>query len=267
MSIRTIFVIAAECSRGERQGWHDFVRNFGTIALQLLQHYFPALSPEIDTHVLGVFQRARANQNDWFRTFSFSNEREFTMAFRELLFAYGREEARIPVPQLTLEQVRQIMTDLPILECAMLWLFIKGYNPAQVASTMMNAESTSAAVKKVADDRLARILPGTSPDAFNISARVLIEAAERSRTPECISWKTFNNMVNGQLSWRERELAEEHIRNCFFCLDRYTSFVEMIRIQNAASALPDQRVDSILAGLNLPSARTKGLLGRLFSKA
>ena len=267
MSIRTVFVITAECARAEPRGWHDLVRTYGAMAQFLLEHYFPALKPEIDSHLGGVFQRARAQENAWFRSLAFTNEREFAMSFRELVFAYGREEARIPMPQLTLEQVRQLMTDLSILEREMLWLFIKGYDLAPISVMLMNAEATATAVKKLADDRLARILPGTSPDAFNISARVLIEAAEKSRTQECLPLKTFNNMVNGQISWRERELAEEHIKDCFYCLDRFTSFVEMIRALIECAPLPEQRVLAILSALNLPAPASKGLLGRLFSRA
>jgi hypothetical protein len=267
MSIRTVFVITAECARGEARGWHDLVQSYGAIGQFLLEHYFPALQPEIDSHLGGVFLRARAQENAWFRSSAFANEREFAMSFRELVFAYGREEARIPMPQLTLEQVRQLMTDLSILEREMLWLFIKGYDVARISVMLMNAEATAAAVKKLADDRLAQILPGTAPDAFNISARVLIEAAEKSRTQECLPLKTFNNMVNGQISWRERELAEEHIKNCFYCLDRFTSFVEMIRTLNECAPLPEQRVQAILSALNLPAPAAKGLLGRLFSRA
>jgi hypothetical protein len=267
VSIRTIFVIAQECSRGERQGWHDLVRQYGGVTRRLLVHYFPPLQPEIDHHVLGVFQRGRSHDNQWFRQLSFANEREFAMAFRELLFVYGREAARLPVPQLTLEQVRDIMQDLPVLEREMLWLFIKGYDAAEVATTILNAEATAQSTKQLADQRLAQVLPGTSPDAFNISARVLIEAAEKARTPECLALKTFNNLVNGQISWRERELAEEHIKNCFYCLDRFTSFREMIRMLNETAPLPDAAVEAVLARLELPAAKSRGLLGRIFSGA
>ncbi len=265
MAIRTIFLIAQECSRGERAGWRDLVRQYGAVARRLLTHYFPPIEPEIDAHLLGVFRRARSHQNEWFRQLSFANEREFSMAFRDLLFAYGREAARIPVPQLTLEQVRQIMQDLSLMEREMLWLFIKGYDAAEVAATILDAEATALACKGMADQRLAQVLPGTSPDAFNISARVLIEAAERARTPECLALKTFNNIVNGQITWRERELAEEHIKSCFYCLDRFTSFREMIWLQNQTAPLPDAKVDAILAQLELPADQPRGFLRRIFS--
>jgi len=74
---------------------------------------------------------ARANQNEWFRKISFTNEREFLMAFRELVFTYGREVARVPVPQLSLEQVGEIMKDLNVLEREMLWMFIKVTAPSR----------------------------------------------------------------------------------------------------------------------------------------
>ena len=80
-----------DCARGERQGWYEFVRDYAPLVRTLLQQYFPTLSPEMDTHVRSIFKRARANQNEWYRNVSFANEREFLMAFRQLLFQYGRE--------------------------------------------------------------------------------------------------------------------------------------------------------------------------------
>jgi hypothetical protein len=259
--------MAEECARGERLGWYEFVRDHTFIARQLFERYFPTLVPEEETHVAGLYQRARAHDNAWFRSFSFSNEREFLMQFRELVFTYGREEARVPVPQLSLDQIAEIMKGMPLVEREMLWLFVKGYTAAQMAPIILNAAATAEALKHTADQRLGEILPGSSPDAFNVSARVLMEAAEKARGENCAPLKTFNNLVNGQITWRDRELAEQHIRDCFYCLDRYTSFQEMIRYRKDAVSLSDAQTEKILAGLNLPAAKSKGMLSRFFSKA
>jgi hypothetical protein len=256
-----------ECARGERQGWYEFARDYAQLVKTLLHQYFPTLAPEMDTHVLAVLQRARANQNEWFRNVSFSNEREFLMAFRQLVFAYGREVARVPVPQLSLDQVREIMKDLPVTERQMLWLFIKGYTAPQIARMMRDAEATADEVKRIADQRLKQLLPATTPDAFSISARVLMQEAEKAGSEQCVALKTFNNILNGQISWRERELAEEHIHDCFNCLDRFTAFQEMIRLRQDAEPLPESEVEPLLAAFNLPPAKGKGMLARLFAKS
>src|SRR5512146_276758 len=99
MAIRTIFTMSEDCAQGERQGWMEFVRDYAAPARFLLSHFFPTLRPELETHVTGVFRRARADQNAWFRNLRFSNDREFFMAFRELVFGYAREEVRLPGPQ------------------------------------------------------------------------------------------------------------------------------------------------------------------------
>ncbi|HEX6905878.1 MAG TPA: hypothetical protein VF154_04660 [Terriglobales bacterium] len=266
MAIRTVFLMKEDCARGERPGWHEFVRDYSPLTRTLLQQYFPTLAPEMETHVLALLQRARANQNEWFQKVSFSNEREFLMAFRQLVFAYGREAARVPVPQLSLDQVREIMKDLPVTERQMLWLFIKGYSAPQIARMMRDAENTAAEVKRIADERLKQLLPATTPDAFSISARVLMQEAEKAGSEQCVALKTFNNIINGQISWRERELAEEHIRDCFNCLDRFTGFQEMIRLRQDAQPLPENEVEPILEELRLPPAKRKGVLARLFAR-
>lgn len=255
-----------DCARGERQGWHEFARDYAPLAKTLVQQYFPTLAPEMGLHVQAIFQRARANQNEWFRNVSFSNEREFLMAFRQLIFQYGRGAARVPVPQLSLDQVRQIMKDLPVTERQMLWLFIKGYTAPQIARMMSDAENTADKIKSVADERLKELLPATTPDAFSISARVLMEEAERTASEQCVALKTFNNIVNGQITWRERELAEEHVRDCFNCLDRFTAFQEMIRLRKDAKPLDEAEIEALLEKLSLPPAKGKGVLARLFAK-
>ncbi len=266
MAVRTIFSMAEDCARGEGLGWQEFVRDYAPIARALLNHFFPMLAPELDTHVAAVFQRARANDNAWFHQLKFSNEREFLMAFRDLVFSYGREVARVPTPELSLEQVGSIMKDLPVWEREVLWMFIKGYDAARIGPMMMNTEATAQAARDIAEQRLAQALPGATADAFNISARVLMAEAEKTGGESCLPLKTFNNLVNGQVSWRERELAEQHIRDCFHCLDRYTSFLEMIRLRKDAQPLGEPEVNSILAQLNLPAEKGKGLLSKLFAR-
>jgi hypothetical protein len=266
MPIRTIFLMAEDCAHGRRRGWEEFVRDYAGIARRLLERYFPTLVPEIDSHVLAVFGRARAANSAWFATLHFTNEREFLMAFRDLVFAYGREVARIPVPRLSLNQVLEIMHDQPLVEREMLWMFIKGYTSEQIAPMLMNAAATAETVKAVAAERLARILPGPSSDALTVSCRALMEAAEKSSSDQCLSLKTFNNIINGQITWRERELAEEHMTGCFYCIDRFTTFQEMIRFRKDIPPLSAPQIENIVNALNLPAVKQKNVFAKLFPR-
>ena len=265
MAIRTIFSMAEDCARGERQGWMEFVRDFAEIARSLLAHYFPTLAPDLEEHVVAVFQRAGAQGGAWFAGLSFTNEREFMMAFRGLVFAYGRELARAPVPPIALDQLPAVMQDLMLLERELLWLFIKGYDAQHIAAIMMNAAASAEAVRRVAEERLAALIPGAAPEALTLSAQVLMEMAERSKTDSCVSLKTFNNLVNGQITWRERELAEQHMSNCFYCIDRFTTFQEMVRLRKDTSRLAAPQIEAILAQLPLAAGKPRGVLSRLFA--
>ena len=255
-----------DCSADVRLGWEEFVRDYALITSQLLNHYFPVLHPELDQHVLGVFQRAHANSNAWFKDVKFQNEREFLMAYREMLFAYARTVARVPTPELSLEQFREIVKDQSVVEREIMWLFVKGYSASQISPMMMNAEATSNAVKGIADQRLKDLFPAMTADAFNISARALIEAAEKTKTADCLPLKTFNNIINGQVSWRERDVAEQHIRDCFYCIDRFTSFQEMIRLKKDAKPVPVTQVEPILAALGFGASQKKGIFAKILGK-
>src|SRR5690348_11301464 len=190
VAVRTIFSMVEDCAAGERLGWYEFVRDYAPIARRLLNHYFPMLAPELDSQIVQLFQRARVADNAWFQQLRFSNEREFLMGFRDFLFAYGREVARVPTPEISLDQLRTIMSELPLVEREMLWMFVKGYDPETAAAMMSNTEATARATRKIADDRLAKILPEATAGAFNVSARVLIAEAEKTGGDECASLKT-----------------------------------------------------------------------------
>jgi hypothetical protein len=266
MAIRTIFSMAEDCARGERLGWQEFVRDFAGIARSLLTHYFPTLIPELDQHVVAVFRRAGAQGGAWFSGLSFANEREFMMAFRDLVFAYGREQERRGGSEISLDQVGSVMKDLTLLERELLWLIIKGYDAPRIAAAiMMNAAATAEAVQRIAGERLASLLPGAVPEVLRESARVLMELAEQSKSDQCLALKTFNNLVNGQITWRERELAEEHMSNCFYCIDRFTTFQEMVRLRNDVPGLSAAQVDTILGQLPFAAAKPRSVLSRLFA--
>jgi AcrR family transcriptional regulator len=280
MAIRTIFSMAQDCARGERLGWQEFVRDYAGIARALLTHYFSTLEPEMDEHVIAVFRRAAAHSGSWFAGLKFSNEREFMMAFHDLVLAYGREQERVPAPPITLDQMRAIVKDLNLLERELLWLIIKGYDGARVAAIMMNAAATADAVERIAGERLAphranngraedpalmALACGAPPGHPVVSLQVLMELAEQAKTDKCAPLKTFNNLVNGQITWRERELAEEHMSNCFYCIDRFTTFQEMVRFRKDVPPLPEPQVEAILARLPFAAGKPRSALSRWFA--
>jgi len=180
------------------------------------------------------------------------------------VFAYAREQAPLPSPPVSIEQMHEVMKDLSVVERELLWLIVKGYTSEQIAAMMMNAAATAQAVKTTADQKLAQILPGANADYLRLSARALMEDAERTKSDKCLSLKTFNNLINGQISWRERELAEEHIRECLNCIDRFTGFNEMIRLRKDAQPLLEAEGEPILEALRLP--KSKGFLAKLLAR-
>ena len=254
--------MAVDCGRGERLGWFEFVRDYSSFTRDLLSRYFPPLAPELDEHELGVLRRAQSNGNEWFRQVRFVNEREFAFAYRDFIFAYGRQAARIPTPEISVEQAREVMKDLPVVEQQMLWMFMRGYDAPQIGRMMMNAEATAHAVKAKSDERVRALAPDASHDALVISARALMEAAEQQRSESCLPLKTFNNIINGQLSWRERDLTEQHLAKCFYCLDRFTTFQEVIRLRKDVTPAPDAEVEAKLSKLGFPP-KSRGLLAKI----
>ena len=258
--------MAEDCGRGERTGWEEFVRDYSSMTESMLTHYFPALAPEIEDHVVAVFRRARANNNSFFRELKFANEREFACAYRDFIFAYGREVARLPVAEISIEQVRGVMKDLPMVEQQVLWLFMRGFREEQISPILMHADATARSVQQKADERVKAIVPDASQDALVNSARALMEAAEKIKGDSCLPLKTFNNIVNGQISWRERDVAEKHVAGCFYCLDRFTTFQEIVKEMKDRQPASQSATEKILGQLGLPAKGKGGLLAKILGR-
>lgn len=263
MAIRTIFNTVEDCSRGMYQGWHEFVRDYAPIARKLLSHYFPALKPNVDAGVADVFTRARQNDNSWFRSLRFDNEREFAMSFRELVLASGRSGARRTSLNLSPDQVFTSLAGLTLVQREFFWTFLKGWDVQQASAMLMNASATSEATSQIVDERLAQLGPAT--ERMNI-ALLATEAAQSRRQSDCLPWKAFNNVINGQISWSEREACERHIQKCARCLDGFTAFQEMIWLQKVALPLADTEAEALVAKLGVRRA-TKLLRDRILPRA
>lgn len=261
MAIRTIFTMAEDCARNQRQGWFEFVRDYGAIARTLLAHYFPGLAPEIDQHLRAAFARANADDNAWFRSLRFSNEREFSMQLRAFVFAYSREIDRLPLPELPTVALARAQDGLTLVQRQLFWIYLRGWDAVQTSAILMSVISTAHETKALADERISS-LPPAAKDRHT-TARVAMELAEAGKTADCLSWKTMNNIINGQIAWRERELAEVHMTGCIHCLNAFTSFQEMIWLRKSAEPLPESEVQMILKGLRVKTS--KGLLPRLLA--
>jgi hypothetical protein len=262
MAIRTIFSTVEDCSRGVYQGWYELVRDYTPVGRMLLAHYFPTLQPDLNVAVTNIFATARANDNAWFGSLRFANEREFAMAFGDLVFACGRSEARLPAPKIAADQIFALLEGLTLIERELFWVFLMGWNVQQGSAILMNASATAEETHKVADEKLAQLGPKAERSSI---ALVAIEAAQSRRGSDCLPWKTFNNLINGQISWDEREAAERHLTGCVHCLNAFTAFQEMIWLQKHAVPLGEKEAEALAAALGMHRA-SKGLLGRFFPR-
>jgi hypothetical protein len=267
MPIRTIFHTTEDCGKGVRQGWAEFVRDYAPVARTMLSHYFPALVPEVDGAVVDVFARARADNNSWFQSLHFANEREFTMTFRELVFTAGRSAARVPAPNLPADEIFALLDGLSLIQRQLFWAFLKGWDVGQVSAMLMNASATAEETSTLTTERLSKLSP-QAPVERTVVALIAMGAAQQRKTEECPPWKTFNNLINGQISWDDRERVEIHMTGCMFCLDAFTAFQEMIWLRKESKPMDEAGVEAVLAPLRLGGPTSKGgLWRRVLSRA
>lgn len=266
MAIRTVFSTIEDCSQGRYLGWYEFLRDYAPLAEALLSHYFPALASDLDASVLDVFSRARAEGNVWFRSLNFANEGEFAMAFRDLVFTSGRTAAQMPAPGVSAEEILVLLDGLTLVQREFFWTFLKGWGVQQASAMLMDASATARQTDNITSERLSRLSPTVLAERSAI-AIMAIEAAQSHKGAECLRWKTVNNLLNGQLSWSDREIAERHMSGCVGCVDAFTAFQEMIWLRRQAVPLPAEEVEALANKLNIRPPAAKGLLAKFLSRA
>lgn len=261
MPIRTIFDTVRDCTRNERQGWVEFIGNYEPMARTVLTLYFPALLHDLDTAVAAVFLRAHGEENAWFQALQFTNEREFAFAFRELLVDHGNTTARLPLPALSAGLIDKMMEGLATIQRELFWVFLRGYSVEQASAILMNASATAAQTHDVMNEHLTKAFPGVERA---LVLQAAMNTARSTATADCLCLKTFNNLINGQIAWHDRERAEEHIARCLNCLDRFTAFQESIWLRRTMGAAAEQVVQQVLSHLKIYGVK-KSMFGKLFS--
>src|SRR5258707_15636695 len=81
---------------------------------------------------------------------------------------------------------------------------------------------------------------------------------------DCLPVKAFLDILDGRTTWRNRELMEQHVTGCWYCVDHYSRMVEVVDLGRACKPLSDAEAAGYwkLLGLDAPKRSAwKRLLG------
>ncbi len=266
MAVITYQTMISGCRNSERESWGEFALRYSPYAIFILEHSFPELTQEISGHVDRIFVQTR--EGDFFTVFQGRRERDFLMHFRRLVWDYGLSMTPVPETPMNRELLEKVTDGFSMTQQQILWMNLQGVAAPTAATVLLVDVATVTEVLKKANTNLRALLDRWSVNTLAESGRSLVQAARNWSGSDCPSDSVFGRMIDGQISWHDREKLERHVRSCFYCIDRFTACREVVYCMRKLPLAEEKDVSRILAAAGISATeKKKGLLSKLFSKA
>ena len=218
-----------DCRAGKPAGWSFFTKSYTWVIRALLAHYFPERGRDAQL-IDRVLETLRA---ELFQTLEPAPERVFVAELRQhVLAAVEADRAGdIPEIELDLDAMTQALAPLTAVEKQAVWFETMRYDAA-AAGRMLRADPKTIQKNR---ERAAELIRG----AVDSWRRTLVaengpqlgRTAAAQAGKECPGPKPFFNMLDGRITWRDREELERHVAACWHCVDHFC------RLREAADLL------------------------------
>lgn len=284
-TVFTFHKIREQCEQGDADAWHAFLNFYGPLWLGLLDVYLPA-DAALHTRALEKLLGAlSANDFEKFRATARQSEREFLADVRGMLLdgaedfcaaAPGHSSAPLPgetpapLPgdadgaAIDGEKLRKLLENLPLMHQEMLFFKLAGYTDGAIELMLR----VSPRVAEKAFQRLPEALRAEQEEKnrcpWPAEWLALLREARAGRTDKCVERHQLLRIQDGQVSWYDKEPAENHIAACLHCLESWTAVREVTYWRRAAAPVSTRQVEEFLRPLPLAAPPKKSLLSRVF---
>jgi hypothetical protein len=260
--IYTCYEMVRDCRADLPEGWIYFISQYVPVIRRVLTHYAPerAGDAELLNRILvtvrkpepGVFQFTEPPEERW-----------FVGHLRQLIVVeLGAPSAEIPID---LEILTSALEPLTMTEKQAAWFETMRYTPAQAGPMLRVSPET---VEKVRD-RAAELIRG-KVDSWRRTllaenGPALGREAAAGSGDDCLPTKAFLDVVDGRTVWRDREMMDRHLRNCWHCVDHFCRMLEVVHLLRDSQPLSEAESEPFrdLLGVAAPKrGGWKRLIGR-----
>jgi hypothetical protein len=256
--IYTCYEMARDCRTDRPEGWSYFLSNYVPVVRKIVAHYGSPDAALLNRVLVGI----RKPESSLFQTLEPVPERWFLAELRQNVLA----ELDSPAPEidLDLETVAAALEPLTMVEKQAAWTEGMRYQPQETGPMLRMAPQT---VQKIRD-RAAELIRG-KVDTWRRTLLAdngapLGRAAAAAGGKECLSQKTFLDILDGRMTWRGREELERHVNGCWHCIDHFCRMLEIVELLRGVQPLTEQEAEPYrtLLGIQPPKRPAwKRLLG------
>jgi hypothetical protein len=268
MAVSTCAEMVARCLERDQTAWRQFIGDHVPFAAAILDRYFPALASRREELCDALLARTAADECRFFRDYSGQSDREFLLHLRDLAIEIGSaRQPAAPAPDVPLdwETFDKAFAGFTALERQGVWLFVLAPQAGDRDKILRLAPEAAAAHLSKAQEALRAACDRWSADMLAQNAPLLAREARAHRTNDCAEPKKFLHLLDGQTTWRDREILEQHLAACWHCVDVLSRFRESIFLARSIQPLPQSQIEAYWKRMNIESprpSRWKLLFGR-----
>jgi hypothetical protein len=257
MGVFTCAELVEACLANQDAGWKRFVTDYLPFAGLLLERHYPQLVPRRETLLREVLLRARDQDHQFFRDYRGHSEREFLVHLRGLVLHVLEEtEPAVPAPEIPLswESFEGSLSGLTALERQVAWLFLLCPR-AEDAPLLLRADQPSVTVMLGrAQEQLRAALDHWSADLLEQNRHLLAAEARLRQTKDCPDPRAWLRLLDGQITWRDRQDLERHLTACWCCVDRLCRFREVMRLSRLVQPFTETEAEPFAKAIGVSFA-------------
>jgi hypothetical protein len=232
--IYTCYEMIRDCRANKLEGWSYFVTSYVPVIRKLLAHYGAGDPGALDRVLLAC----RDPESSLFRSLEPAPERWYVAELRQKVLA----ELKSPAAEIEidLETVADALQPLTMLEKQAAWIETMRYSPAETGPMLRVAAQTVEKVRSRAAELLRGKVDAWRRSLLEDNGVALGRTAAAAGTEDCLSVKTFLDILDGRMTWRGRETLERHVNSCWHCIDHFCRMVEVVETLRGVQPLSDQ---------------------------
>jgi hypothetical protein len=229
--IYTSYEMIGDCRANRDTGWRYLVRQYVPVMRRLLAHYAR------ESPVEPVLKAIATPQSALFRTLEPVPERPFLLALRQSVLS------EIPAPaadiELGLEQLSAALAGFTVVEKQVVWLEGMQYPASKTGEILRMSAPTVEKIRSRAAERIRGQLDAWNAGVLAANGRALARASAEMRCDRCVTAKTLLDVVDGRMTWRGREQMEQHVLECWNCIDHFCRVVEVVELLRGLQPLTE----------------------------
>ena len=231
--IYTCYEMIRDCRDNRAEGWQYLAANYIPVMRKMAAHYAPE-----DTGLLErTLMQLRDPQSSLFQSLEPAPERWFVAELRQKLLA--QMPPATPEISIDLETVASALEPLTVMEKQAAWLETMRYSPQLSAAMLRVAEPTVEKIRARAADLVRQKVDAWRREVLADNGPALGREADAASGKDCLTVKTFLDIIDGRMTWRGREELERHVNGCWHCVDHFCRMVEVVELLRGVQPLSE----------------------------